>query len=67
MRFYTKQPKMYCGIDLHARTMDMWLLSPHGELMVHQHGKASPDALLQGIAPSRDAIVVAVAGLCTWS
>jgi hypothetical protein len=21
MRFYTKQHKMYCGIDLHARTM----------------------------------------------
>ena len=65
-RFYTTQHTMSCGIARHARTLDLWILSQPGEIMVHQHCKASPDAFLKVIAPSRDALVVAVAGLCTW-
>jgi hypothetical protein len=32
MRFYTKQHQMYCGIDLHARTMYVCILSQDGEM-----------------------------------
>ena len=30
MRFYTKQHKAYGGIELHARRMDVWILSQDG-------------------------------------
>ena len=26
MRFYTQQHQFYCGIDLHARTMYLWVV-----------------------------------------
>jgi hypothetical protein len=66
MRFYTKQHQMYCGIDLHARTMYVCILSQAGEIMVHQHCTAHPETFLQVIAPYRDDVVVAVACILTW-
>src|ERR671924_2428594 len=66
MRFYTKQHSFYCGIDLHARTMYLCILSQDGEVMLHRNMKASPDALLKAIAPYRDDIVIAVECIFTW-
>jgi transposase len=67
MRFSTKQPQFYCGIDLHARSMSVCLLPQTGEVLVHRHMKASPDTFLQAGAPSRDDIGLAVACMFTWS
>ncbi len=36
MRFYTKQHLYYCGIDLHARTMYVCILSQDGEIVIHR-------------------------------
>ena len=47
MRFYTKQHPFYCGIDLHARTMYVCILSQDGEIVLHRNMPASPDALLK--------------------
>jgi transposase len=66
MRFYTKQHPFYCGIDLHARTMYVCILSQDGEVVLHRNMKASPDALLKAIAPYRDDIVIAVECIFTW-
>jgi transposase len=66
MRFYTKQHKMYCGIDLHARTMYICLLSQEGEVMVHQNCTANAETFLKVIAPYRDDVVVAVECIFTW-
>src|SRR5438093_1676185 len=66
MRFYTKQHKMYCGIDLHARTMYVCILSQDGEVMVHQNFTANPETFLKVIAPYRDDVVVAVECIFTW-
>jgi hypothetical protein len=66
MRFYTKQPPCSCGIDLHARTMSVCILSQDGEVMLHRHMPASPDALLKAIAPYRDGMGIAVACLFPW-
>src|SRR5215831_14441526 len=66
MRFYTKQHPFYCGIDLHARTMYVCILSQDGEVRLHRNMKASPDALLKAIAPYRDDIVIAVECIFTW-
>ena len=36
MRCYTTQHPFDCGIDLHARTMDVCLLDQGGEVLVHR-------------------------------
>src|SRR5262247_1992547 len=66
MRFYTNQHPFYCGIDLHARTMYVCILSQDGEIVLHRNMPAGPDALLKAIAPYRDDIVIAVECLFTW-
>jgi hypothetical protein len=67
MRFSTKQPKFYGGIDLHARTMYLCVLNQEGEVLLHRHMKAGPDPLLKAMAPSREDVVVCVAWIFTWS
>src|SRR5712692_4053716 len=67
MRCSTTPHPFYCGIDLHARTMDVCLLDQAGETRLHRHMTAPPEALLKAIAPSRDPIVLAAACLLTWS
>jgi hypothetical protein len=37
MRFYTKQHKFYCGIDLHAKKMYLCILDETGEVRLHQN------------------------------
>ena len=66
MRFYTTQHPLYCGIDLHARTMSVCILSQSGEVLVHRHMKTDPDTCLHVVAPYRPGLVVAVACLFTW-
>ena len=66
MRFYTRQHKWYCGIDLHARTMYVCILNQDGEIVVHRNMPTSPEALLRTIAPYREHIVIAVEGIFTW-
>src|SRR5262245_36276045 len=66
MRFYTKQHQFYCGIDLHARTMYVCILSQGGEIVLHRNMPSRPEALLKAIAPYRDDIVIAVECIFTW-
>ena len=66
MRFYTKPHKFYCGIDLHARSMYVCILSQDGEIMLHRNLKASPEPLLKAIAPYREDLVVCVECVFTW-
>lgn len=66
MRFYTKQHKYYCGIDLHARTMFICILDQAGKTLFHRNRKASPEAFLKVIKPYREDIVVAVECVFLW-
>jgi transposase len=66
MRFYTQQHKAYCGIDLHARSMYVCILSQDGEILLHRNMKTSPETLLKAIAPYREDVVVAVECIFTW-
>ena len=66
MRFYTTQHPFYCGIDLHARSMYVYVLSQDGEILLHRNMKAAPEPFLQTIAPYREGLVVAVECLFTW-
>ena len=66
MRFYTRQHKHYCGIDLHARTMFVCIVSQAGEVLLHEDLPCRPERFLQAIAPYRDDLVVAVECIFTW-
>jgi transposase len=66
MRFSTKPHKFDCGIDLHARSMYVCVLSQAGEILLHRHMKAAPEPFLTAVAPYRDGLVVAVECLFTW-
>jgi transposase len=66
MRFYTKQHKFYCGIDLHARTMSVCVVNRDGEVLLHRHMKAAPEPFFKAMAPYRDDLVVCVECLFTW-
>lgn len=66
MRFYTTPHQCYCGIDLHARSLDICILSHQGEILLHRHMKAAPEPCLKAIAPDREGLVVAVEWMLTW-
>ena len=66
MKFYIKQRKHYCGIDLHARTMYLCVLDFKGQVKFHKNIKTSPDALMKAIKPYLDDPVVAVECMFSW-
>jgi transposase len=66
MRFYTKQHRYYCGIDLHARSMYLCILDQQGEIVLHRNMLCTPASFLGAIAPYREDIAVAVECIFTW-
>jgi len=66
MRFYNRQHRHYCGIDLHVKTMYVCILDAAGQVLVHRNVKASPEAFLETVAPYRDDQVVAAECMFTW-
>ena len=66
MRFYTKQHKCYCGIDLHTNKMYLCILNQEGEITFHRNLRTNPDAFLRAIEPFRDDIVVCAECMFTW-
>jgi len=60
MRFYTKQHKFYCGIDLHAKKMYVCVLDSAGEIVLHQNINTEREIFLAVIEPFREDVVVAV-------
>jgi transposase len=66
MRFYTGQHKFYCGIDLHARSLYVCVVSAQGEILVHRKIPAHPEPFLKLIAPYREDVVVAVECMFAW-
>jgi transposase len=67
MRFYNRQHRHYCGIDLHVKTMYVCILDTTGQVVVHRNVQATPAAFLEIIAPYRDDLVVAAECMFTWS
>ena len=66
MRFYTNQHPFYCGIDLHARSMYVCVLSQDGDILLHRNMQAAPEPFLKAVAPYREGLVVAVECLFSW-
>jgi len=66
MKFYTKQHKFYCGVDLHAKTMYLCILDSEGKIVLHRNIKSKPGVFLKTIEPYREDIVIAVECLFLW-
>lgn len=66
MRFYTRQHKFYCGIDLHARTRYVCILIQEGEILVHRNIPSDKEAFLKIISHYRDDVAVSVECIFTW-
>ena len=66
MRFYTKQHKFYCGIDLHAKKMYVCVLDSAGEIVLHRNINTERETFLAVIEPFREDVVVAVECMFTW-
>ena len=66
MRFYTKTHQYYCGIDRHARSMYLCIISQEGEVVLHHNIKAEPRPFLKAIQPYRPDVVVGVECIFTW-
>jgi transposase len=66
MRFYTKQHKAYCGIDLHARSLYVGIRSQDGEVLLHRNMKTRPEVFLKAIAAYRAELVICVECIFTW-
>ncbi len=50
MRFYNRQHRHYCGIDLHVKTMFVCILDATGQVLVHRNVPSTPRALLEVVA-----------------
>jgi transposase len=66
MRFYNRQHRHYCGIDLHVKTMYICILDTAGQVLVHRNVASTPEAFLEVVAPYRDELVVAAECMFTW-
>jgi transposase len=66
MRFYNRQHRYYCGIDLHVKTMYVCILDAAGQVLVHRNMPSTPEAFLTTVAPYRDDLVVAAECMFTW-
>ncbi len=60
MKFYTKQHKFYCGVDLHAKTLYICIIDKEGSIVKHRNISADADAFLHAIERYREDIVVSV-------
>jgi transposase len=66
MRFYNRQHRHYCGIDLHVKTMYVCILDAAGQLLLHRNLPSTPEAFLEVVGPYRDDLVVAAECMFTW-
>ncbi len=66
MRFYTKQHKFYCGIDLHVKKMYVCILDSAGEILLHRNIKTDREVFLAVIEPYREDIVISAECMFTW-
>jgi len=74
MRFYATRHQFTCGIDLHARTMYVWILNRDGQMVYHANLPATVETLIETLTPYRDAsesggrgdVVVAVECMFAW-
>src|SRR6185503_5865820 len=66
MRFYTKQHRFYCGVDLHTRKMYVCIVGHDGEIHLHRNLRTDAKEFLYAVRPFRDNLVVAAECMFCW-
>jgi transposase len=66
MRLYQPKTELYCGIDLHSRTMYVCIIDKNGTIVVHRNMRTDVEAFLRLVAPYRHSLVVAVESVSDW-
>ncbi len=66
MRFYAKQHKSYCGIDLHTKMMYVCIIDPENTILLHKNIPTDAKKFLSLIAPFRQDLVVGVECIFSW-
>jgi len=66
MRFYKEHHQFYIGIDLHARTMYVYIMNTEGDVVFHKNMAATPECLQQVVVPYGTDIVIDVECIFTW-
>jgi transposase len=66
MRFYTRQHRFYCGIDLYARLLAVCIIDQAGNIVLQTQLPADKQRLLDILAPYRPDVVIAVECLFAW-
>ena len=66
MRFYSKQHKYYCGVDIHAKTMYLCIIDQEARIIKQKNIKSNPAAFMKAIEKYRDDIVVSAECMFTW-
>ena len=66
MNFYGTEHKHYCGVDLHARTMYVCIVSQQGVVLLHRNLPCDKLKFLAVIKPYREDLVVGVECIYTW-
>ena len=67
MRFYTKNHRSYCGIDLHARVLYVCILDTEDQIRVHKNIPATSMDLIDLLAPYlHEDIVIGVECMHCW-
>src|SRR6516164_1596708 len=66
MRFYDRQHRFYCGVDLHARTLALCVLDAQGQVVARLTVAASPQAVRDALAPFREDVAVACECMFAW-
>ncbi len=58
MKFYTKQHKFFCGIDLHAKTMYICILGHEERILLQRNIGTESEIFFKTISRYREDIVV---------
>src|SRR5260370_28252473 len=66
MRFYDRQHRFYGGVDLHARTLHLFVLGSAANVVADVTLPCRPDAFLAAIAPFRADVIVGVGCMFGW-
>src|SRR5262249_30003137 len=66
MRFYDRQHRFYCGVDLHARALALCVLDAQGQVVARLTVAASPQAVRDALAPYRQDVALACECLFAW-
>lgn len=66
MKFYNRQHRFYCGVDLHSKNLYACVFDAAGNVRAHRNLEAGPGPFLRFIKPFRADVVVGAECMFSW-